>query len=85
MDKNKQCETLFNKIKQIGNNYAQISETIKMLSAYVQNPDYIKQENWIMFDNECRIIADIVKREHESSVKQLNEVYNQIMEIYNEN
>lgn len=83
MDKNKQCEILFNRIKQIGNKYAQIGETIKMLNVYVQNPDFIKQEDWIMFDNECRIVADIVKREHEDSVKQLNEIYSEIMEIYN--
>jgi esterase/lipase len=83
MDKNKQCERLFQDIKDVAKNYSDMYYIIESLSGIVQNPDFMNPQDVYQWNQECKMVSDLMDNNLKDYKQELSRIYREVNKIYN--
>ena len=84
MDKNKQCERLFQDIKDVSKNYSDMYNIIESLSGIVQNPDFINPQDIYQWNQECGMVSNLMDNNLKECKKELSRIFKEVNKIYEE-
>jgi hypothetical protein len=82
MDKNKQCERLFQDIKDVAKNYSDMYYMIESLSGIVQNPDFINPQDIYQWNQGCKMVSDLMDNNLKDCKQELSRIYREVNKIY---
>lgn len=84
MDKNKQCERLFQDIKDVAKNYSDMYYMIESLSGIVQNPDFMNPQDISQWNQEAKMVSDLMDNNLKECKQELSRIYQEVNKIYKE-
>ena len=84
MDKNKQCERLFQDIKDVAKNYSDMYYMIESLSGIVQNPDFMDFQDIYQWNQEYKMVSDLMDNNLKECKQELSRIYQEVNKIYKE-
>jgi len=84
MDKNKQCERLFQDIKDVAKNYSDMYYMIESLSGIIQNPYFMNPQDIYQWNQECKMVSDLMDNNLKESKQELSRIYQEVNKIYKE-
>ena len=84
MNKNKQCERLFQDIKDVAKIYSDMYYIIESLNGIVQNPDFINPQDIYQWNQEAKMVSDLLDTNLKDCKKELGSIYIEVNKMYKE-